>query len=137
MSHRASYWIVGGVMAVLLVIMLVTYNYNRSNEQALAKAQQLNTAFEQAGLPTRDPAEVARVFGTDGGAVCASVQNGVALGIAKLNLSVGGAFYTRAVIADKRLATGLLLVVQTYCPEKVPTAQEFIDAQQFANVAGG
>ena len=44
-----------------------------------------------------------------------------------MNLSVGGAFYTRPVIADKRLATGLLLVVQTYCPEKIATAQDFVD----------
>lgn len=134
MSHRGIYWIVGGVMAALLVVMLVSYNYNRSSEEAVAKAQQLNTAFVAAGLPAlRDPAEVARVLGTDGGAVCGSVQSGVALGIAKLNLSVGGAFYTRAVIADRRVATGLILVVKTYCPEKVPQAQQFVDSQHFGD----
>ncbi len=47
------------------------------------------------------------------------------MGIAKLNLSVGGAFYTRPVIADGRVVKGLLVVVQTYCPEKVPDVQEF------------
>ena len=61
-------------------------------------------------------------------------MDGVALGIAKLNLSVGGAFYTRAVIADKRLAAGLLIVVQTYCPEKVPTLEEFVNSQRFGTV---
>lgn len=137
-THRTIYWIVGGLLAVLLVVMLVTWNYNRSNAEAVTKAQQLITAFDKAGLRTPASAEeVARVLGTDGGAVCASVRNGVGLGIAKLNLSVGGAFYTRAVIADKRLATGLLLVVQTYCPDKVATAQEFVDSQRFGNVVGG
>jgi hypothetical protein len=48
-----------------------------------------------------------------------------------LNLSVGGAFYSRPVIADGRLATGLLLIVQTYCPEKVPDVQEWLDSQSF------
>ena len=49
--------------------MLVSYNYNKSNDEALAKAQQLTTTLSQAGLPTpRDTTEVARVFGTDGGA---------------------------------------------------------------------
>jgi hypothetical protein len=137
-THRTIYWIVGGLLAVLLVVMLVTWNYNRSNAEAVTKAQQLITAFDKAGLRTPASAEeVARVLGTDGGAVCASVRNGVGLGIAKLNLSVGGAFYTRAVIADKRLATGLVLVVQTYCPEKVPTIQEWVDNQHFGNVVGG
>ena len=76
MSHRAIYGIVGGVMAVLLVVMLITYNYNKANEEAVAKAQQLITNLEKAGLRApRDPAEVARVFGTDGGAVCASVED--------------------------------------------------------------
>ena len=137
-GDRIIYMIVGGVLFVLLIVMLVTWNYNRSSAEATAKAQQLITAFDKAGLPAPGTAEeVARVMGTDGGAVCASVQDGVALGIAKLNLSVGGAFYTRAVIADKRLATGLLLVVQTYCPDKVPTAQQFIDNQHFGDTVGG
>ena len=50
MSHRRIYWIVGGVLAVLLVVMLVRFNYNRSNEEAVAKAEQLITAFDKAGL---------------------------------------------------------------------------------------
>ncbi len=65
------------------------------------------------------------------------MEDGVGLGIAKLNLSVGGAFYTRAVIADQRLATALLIIVQTYCPEKVPTAEEFLDSVNFDNVVRG
>jgi type II secretory pathway pseudopilin PulG len=138
MSHRAIYWIVGGVMALLLAVMLITYNYNKANEEALAKAEQLITALDEAGLATpTDPNNVARVFGNDGGAVCASVDDGVALGIAKLNLSVGGAFYIRPVIADGRLRTGLLIIVQTYCPEKVPTAEEFLDSHNFDTVVRG
>jgi hypothetical protein len=134
MSHRAIYVTVAAVLGVLLVVMLVTYNYNKSNDEALAKAQQLTTTLSQAGLPTpRDPAQVAKVLGTDGGEVCASVRDGLALGIAKFNLSVGGEFYRRAVIADRRVAAGVLAVVKTYCPDKVPTLQKFLD-QHFDTV---
>jgi hypothetical protein len=134
MSHRAIYGIVAAVFGVLLVVMLVTYNYNKSSDEALAKAQQLTATLGQAGLPTpKDPAQVAKVFGTDGGSVCASVQDGVALGIAKFNLSVGGEFYRRAVIADRRVAAGILAVVKTYCPDKIPTLQKFLD-QHFDTV---
>jgi hypothetical protein len=137
MSHRAIYGIVAAIFGVLLVVMLVTYTYDKSSEEALAKAQQLNTTLAQAGLPTpKDPASVAKVFGTDGGAVCASVQDGVALGIAKFNLSVGGEFYRRAVVTDHRVAAGLLAVVKTYCPDKVPTLQQFLD-QHFETVVRG
>ena len=137
MSHRAIYGIVGGILVVLLIVMMITYNYNRSNGEALAKAQQLITAFDEAGLRSpRDANEVARVIGTDGGAVCASSAT-VSPGFAKLNLSVGGAFYTRPIIADRRLATGLLIVVQTYCPEKIPDAQQFVDSQQFGTLVRG
>jgi hypothetical protein len=132
MSHRALYVSVAAVLGVLLVVMLVSYNYNKSNDEALAKAQQLSATLSQAGLPTpKDTTEVARVFGTDGGAVCASVENGVALGIAKFNLSVGGEFYRRAVVADRKVAAGLLAVVKTYCPEKVPDLQKWVDSQNF------
>jgi len=128
MSHRAIYGIVAAVFGVLLVVMLLTYNYNKSSDEALAKAQQLTATLGQAVLPTpKDPAQVAKVFGTDGGSVCASVQDGVALGIAKFNLSVGGEFYRRAVIADRRVAAGILAVVKTYCPDKIPTFQKFLD----------
>lgn len=129
MKHeRTLYWIVGGVLAALLVVMLVTYNYHRSNEEALTKANQLITAFEKAGLPTpRDPERVADVLGTDGGSVCASVGSGVGRGIAKLHLMVGGSFATRPVINEPRVGTGLLLTVKTYCPDKLPDAQEFVD----------
>lgn len=128
MTHRIIYGSVIAVMALLLVTMLITFTYNRSTEEALDKAQELNVAFQEAGLPElRDPVEVARVLGTDGGSVCDAVEPGVGRGLAKLNMSVGGAFFTRAVIADRTLATGLLAIVQTYCPDSIPDAEDFID----------
>jgi hypothetical protein len=75
---------------------------------------------------------VADVLGTDGGTVCGSVGSGVGRGLAKLHLMVGGNFATRPVLNERRIGTGLLLVVQTYCPEKVPDAQQFIDNLQFS-----
>jgi hypothetical protein len=132
-GNKGIYWIVGGILAVLLIVMLVTYNYNKSNAEAQAKASQLIAALEKAGLPApRDPAQVARVLGDDGGAICAATPDGVARGIAKLNLSVGGAFYIRPVITDRNVLQGLTVVVQTYCPDKLPQFQQFVDSQRYA-----
>jgi hypothetical protein len=132
-GHRKIYLIVAGVLAVLLIVMLVTYRYNRSNEEALAKADQLISAFEDAGLHApNDPARVADVLGTDGGTVCGSVGSGVGRGIAKLHLMVGGSFATRPVINERRVGTGLLLIVETYCPDKLPETQQFVDNLRFS-----
>ena len=131
-TNRILYMIVGGVLFVLLIVMLVTWTYNRSNQEALAKANQLITAFDKAGLTApNDPARVASVLGTDGGTVCGSVGSGVGRGIAKLNLMVGGNFATRPIINERRIGTGLLLIVQTYCPDKLPETQQFIDNLHF------
>ncbi len=40
---------------------------------------------------------------------------------------LGGQPATGAVIADRRVAAGILAVVKTYCPDKVPTLQKFFD----------
>ena len=130
-GNRTIYWLVAGVLAVLLVVMLITFRYNRSNEEAIAKADQLITAFKDAGLrPPMDAARVASVLGTDGGTVCASVGSGVGRGIAKLHLMVGGNFATRPIINERRVGIGLRLIVQTYCPDKLPDAQQLIDNLQ-------
>src|SRR3954453_13444991 len=101
-GNRTIYWIVAGVMAVLLVVMLITWRSNRADQEAMTKANQLISAFEGAGLtPPKDPARGAKVPGTDGGPVCGSVGSGVGRGIAKLNLMVGGAAGPRPVI-DQR-----------------------------------
>jgi hypothetical protein len=131
-SHRTIYWIVAGLMAALLVVMLITFRYNRANEEALTKANQLISAFQGAGLTApKDPARVASVFGTDGGTVCGSVGSGVGRGIAKLNLMVGGTFATRPVINEAQIGTGLVLIVKTYCPQKLPETQQFVDNLRF------
>ena len=107
-GHRKIYLIVGGVLAVLLVVMLVTYSYNRSNEEAVAKAEQLITAFDEAGLRApKDPARGRQMSSVPTAELSAARSaDGVGRGIAKLNLSVGGAFYTRPVIADRRVGDG-------------------------------
>ncbi len=38
MRERTIYWIVGGILGVLLIAMLVGWNYDRQNDEADAKA---------------------------------------------------------------------------------------------------
>ena len=102
------YWIIGGVVVVLIVVGLLTYSEAKSNKDAQAKAQQLEQKLTQAGLPV--PAstdDIARSLGTDGGAVCQNPAN--ALGKATLyDMIENGADFVgrRPVVFDRRLLLG-------------------------------
>ena len=117
MRERTIYWIVGGALAVLLIVMLVGWNYDRQNAEADAKAQELIAAYEEAGLRAPDADQIARVLGDDGGAVCETADSELVQGYWKLRLAVGGEFYQRATRLDPRVREGLSLVVDVYCPE--------------------
>jgi hypothetical protein len=127
--HRTLYWIIGGVVLVLAIIGLITYSGQKQSEEATAKAQELTQAFQKAGLAVpQDLSIITRSLGTDGGAVCDNPAS--ALGRAALfqELYNGAAFVgRRPVIADTNVLKGELLILQTYCPEKV---QQYRDKTQ-------
>jgi hypothetical protein len=134
MRERTIYWIVGGIFGVLLIVMLVAWNYDRQNEEANAKAQQLIAAYEEAGLPTPDQDQIARTLGDDGGAVCETADSELVQGYWKLRLMIGGEFYVRAAPLDGRVREGLSLIVDVYCPEKRPDVEEFFEDWNFEDV---
>lgn len=135
MNERGIYWAVGAVAAVLLVIMMVTWNYDRTNAVAEQKADDLIAAYDDAGLRTPyDRDAVARVLGDDGGAVCAAAGSDVAKGYLLTRIGVGGEFYFRPTIADEDLLEGLLLIVEVYCPQKLPDVTELKQDLDFANL---
>lgn len=134
MRERTIYWIVAGALGVLLIVMLVAWNYDRQNEEADAKAQELIAAYEAAGLRTPDQDQIARVLGDDGGAICDTADSELVQAMWKLRLGVGGEVYVRPVRLDPRVREGLLLVVDVYCPEKRPDIEDFFEDWDFDDV---
>jgi hypothetical protein len=132
--ERNIYWIVAGVLGVLLIVMLVGWNYDRQNEEADAKAAELIDAYEQAGLRAPDQDQIARTLGDDGGQVCETADSELVQGYWKLRLMVGGEYYVRPVRLDGRVRTGLSLVVDVYCPEKRPDIVELFEDWDFDDV---
>ena len=126
---RTIYWIIGGVLVVLCVVGLVTYSGNKETKEAQDKAQQLTQKFQAAGLRVPEDQNVfVRSLGTDGGAVCDNPAS--ALGKAALiDTITNGADFVgrRPVIIDRRILKGEALILQTYCPEKLPDYQSKID----------
>ena len=123
---RLMYWIIGGVVVLLVILGLITYNGNKQTAQAQQKAQQLTQSLRRAGLPVPVNQDIiVRSLGTDGGNVCANPAS--ALGRAILfDQLVNGADFVgrRPIVADSRIIRGQALIMQVYCPDKL---QEFRD----------
>jgi len=139
-SHRTIYIIVGAVVAVLLVVMLATFDYGTPNKDE-AKANDLIAAYQDAGLTNRlDAEQLAKLLGDDGGAVCqaaADLPSGHAVrGYVKLRFGVGGEFYFRPTRLDRNLVARSLLIVKTYCPDQLPDVRNFVDGLRLADVNG-
>jgi hypothetical protein len=127
-SNRLMYWIIAGILVILVIIGLVTFSAAKTNQDAQQKAQQLTQQFEKAGLPTPASQDtIIRSLGTDGGAVCDNPAN--ALGRAVLyDMLTNGADFVgrRPVIVDRDMLLGEALILQTYCPEKLKPYQDKI-----------
>jgi hypothetical protein len=134
MRGRTIYWIVAGAFAVLLIVMLVAWNYDRQNAEADEKAQQLIAAFEEAGLRAPDQDQIARTLGDDGGQVCETADSELVQGYWKLRLMIGGEFYVRPTSLPGTVRDGLSLVVDVYCPEKRPDIEDFFEDWDFEDV---
>jgi hypothetical protein len=138
-AHKHPVWlyVLLGVLAVALSIWgVAAYRGHKADEEAKAKAEQLNQKLEDAGLPTfPDTDEIARTLGTDGGAVCAAPGKSLAQAFLKLQLSNGAAGPgQRPVIADTDVLKGEFLIVQTYCPEKFGKFEDFFKDLDFDDV---
>ena len=124
--NRTIYWIIAGVLVVLVIIGLITYNAQEANAEARDKAQQLTQAFRDAGLRVPQHQDILiRSLGDDGGAVCDNPGNALGRAILFDQLVNGAASVgRRPIIADSRVLAGEALILQIYCPEKL---QEFRD----------
>ena len=128
-EDRVMYWLIAAFVGVLMIVGLITYSGQKSSQQAQAKAQQLVSKYEQAGLPVPENLDIViRTLGEDGGAVCDNPAS--ALGKATLadQITNGADFVgRRPVIIDRDLVIGELLILQTYCPEHLEDYKKKID----------
>lgn len=138
-EHKHPVW-----LYVLLVVVAVAlagwgvaaYRGHKEDQQAQAKAEQLQQKFQAAGLPTfADTNEIAGTLGTDGGAACATPGKALGDAFLKQQLSNGsGGPGQRPVTVAKQTLLGQLFIVQVYCPERLGKFQKFLDNLDYDNV---
>ncbi|MGW5240068.1 hypothetical protein ACWEOW_14160 [Monashia sp. NPDC004114] len=133
-EHRTMYIIIAAVFVVLLVVSLFTHRAKESTEQAQAKANQLILALKAAGLPAPNQDQVVTVLGDDGGAVCDDPSGALRKSIFLGQLMNGAAGPgMRPVIADNRVVKGELAIIKIYCPDQLPSFQEFVNGLNLDN----
>ena len=138
-AHKHPTWMYIVIIVVLIALAIwgiAAYRGHKADEESQQKAEQLQQKFEAAGLPTfADTDTIARLLGTDGGAVCDTPGKALAQGMLKLQLSNGaGGPGQRPVTVAREVVQGELLIVQTYCPDKLPDFQDFVDDLDFDDV---
>jgi hypothetical protein len=134
-EHRNLYLAVIGGLVLLLIIMMVTFDYSKQNAEADKKANELIELYDAAGLTTPvDRKQITRVLGDDAAVVCEPIANGVDLGTLKTRLGVGGEFYFRATDVDEQALAGLAAIVAVYCPAELPDIKDFLDGFDFEDV---
>lgn len=137
-EHRTMYIIIAAVFVVLLIVTLFTHRSKVSNQQAEQKANQLIAALTQSGLPAPTRQQIVTVLGDDGGAVCddpsGSLRQSIFLG-QLMNGAAGPGM--RPVIADNRVVKGELAIIKIYCPDQLPSFQEFVNGLNLDNTVKG
>jgi hypothetical protein len=136
-ERRILYIVAGAIGLVLVVLGLILFDSAQDNKEAEAKADQFIAALDAAGaqtLPSRD--EVVRVLGTDGGATCEDPNAPLNRATLRSQLTNGATGPgNRPVVFDRKLLAGQLLILKIYCPDELPSMQEYVDSLKSDDVA--
>jgi len=121
-DNRTLYIVLAMVLAVVLVLAWAGYRSHKVTVESRAKAQQVQAALTAAGLPKfASVDQIARVFGTDGGAVCQNPGSALNKATHRALLSNGaGGPGARPTIADDQIFKGEAIVLGIYCPQELP-----------------
>jgi hypothetical protein len=133
---KVIYWVLGALVVVLVIVGLITYSSNRDTREAQEKAQELTQKFQEAGLRVPQSQDIlTRSLGTDGGAVCDNPLNALGKALLLNQLTNGASFVgQRPVIVDRSILQGELLILQTYCPDKLEPYKDRIEQLKTDNV---
>ena len=128
-------WLVGGLLVVLAVLGIVVFKQGHDNRIARDRADQLVSLYRSHDLSVPvSHKTIVRVFGTDGGAVCDNPNGSLTRAIQNQQLASGGNVGSRPIRADRRVVTGEELILQVYCPSKLPAYRRYVDSKRYDRV---
>ena len=134
-NHKRTYLVAGIVFVALLVLLQVLWRGPQKNAEASAKAQQLISAYQLAGLQAPSEQQIVGTRGVDGGAVCHTDFNELVQSNLNTLLANGAAQVgARGVIIDAKLLKSEGLVLTVYCPERLPEYEAFVNKLKTADL---
>jgi len=138
-QNRLVGWIIGLVIVALAVGGEFAYKQGVDNQAAQSKANQVTALFARHGLTVPvDHKTLIAVLGTDGGPVCDQPTAALTKALQDAQLSNGAASVgSRPTRASSRVVTGEALVLQVYCPGKLPAYEQYVNARHYFNVIRG
>jgi hypothetical protein len=134
--HRILYFVLAVLFVALTGVAAVAYYQHRGDQQEQAKATELQARFAAVGLPLPlDPDDIARMFRTDGGAVCANPDDALARWQQGMSNGAAGPGQ-RPIISDRDIGLADTLIIDTYCPRELPEFKTKLDSFKFDDTAG-
>jgi amino acid transporter len=128
-------WLVGGLLVVLAALGIVVFKQGHDDRIARDRADQLVSLYRSYDLSVPvSHKTIVRVFGTDGGAVCDNPNGSLTRAIQNQQLASGGNVGSRPILADRRVVTGEELILQVYCPSKLPAYRRYVDSKRYDRV---
>jgi amino acid transporter len=128
-------WLVGGLLVVLAVLGIVVFKQGHDERIARDRADQLAALYRSHDLSVPVSRKtVIRVFGKDGGAVCDNPNGALSRATQAQQLATGGNVGSRPIRTDRRVVAGEELILQVYCPSKLPAYRQYVDSKRFDRV---
>ena len=135
-TQRFGMWTLFALLVLALALggctAAATVTQDEANSaEAQQLAQQLNTTLAAEGLSAPPVAILAALYGTDGGASCAALQDGGSQAILGLTFNGDASGRRRAGVSQEVLAYDQA-VIQTYCPAMLTIFQGLVADQGLA-----
>jgi hypothetical protein len=112
------------------------YKQGVDNQIAHTKADQVTALFASHDLMVPvDHKTLIAVLGTNGGPVCDDPAGALTKALQDVQLANGaGNVGSRLTRASRNVVTGEALVLQVYCPQKLPGYEPYVNARHYYNV---
>jgi hypothetical protein len=124
--------ILAAVLIVLAVVGIVDYKQGRDDRLARSRADQVVSLYRAHDLTVPVSHEtLTRTLGTDGGAVCDDPGAALSRALQDQQLVSGGTVGARPIRADRRVVEGERLILQVYCPRRLPAYERYVNSKRF------
>ena len=132
-EHRWWAWVIAVVVAALAIAGVFAYKQGKDNQLAQSRADQVAASFARHGLTVPvDHKTLIAVLGDNGGPVCDNPTGALTKALQDQQLSNGAATVgSRPTAAGRRTVTGEALVLQVYCPQKLPAFKKYVNARRY------